>query len=225
MLLRADATPASMGPPTMLVTDPTAPPAERALAVAQAVVHSGLFYESHLRAWTEGRMPLPALAAEPQAALQQTLQDAPGADHEAAVAELGGVVQRQLDALDGKPMAFAGWAWPGQPAQWQIHREPSAKDPREGGQHPQGDAGGADPDPTWTTQIHLELPRLGALGAQLRLNGTQLTLAMTLGGDSGAALLAAHRERLVTALQAAGLDLAELKVTLTLPRDGSTEAA
>ncbi len=191
----------------VLVGDPAAPPAERAQAVAQAIVHSGLFYESHLLAWAEGRMPLASLSREPQAQLQP--HDAPAAMREAASAELGSVLQRQLDALDGKPLAFAGFAWPGQPAQWSLQREPldarddeAAERPAEGHQDPE----------TWTTQIRLDLPRLGALGAQLRVAGTQLTLAMTLGSADGASLLATHRGRLAAALQAAGLTLAGMTV-------------
>ena len=157
--------------------------------MAQAIVHSGLFYESHLVAWAEGRMPTAALGREPQARLAVAMQEATPAAREAASIELGGVVQRQLDALDGRPLAFTGWAWPGQAEQWQVQREP-AHEPQDNAKDPAG--GDADP-PAWTTQIQLELPRLGALGAHLRLSGTQLSLAVTLGNDVGAELHATHR--------------------------------
>ena len=214
----------SITPPESMPTllgDPAAAPAERAQAVAQAVAHSGLFYESHLLAWAEGRMPLAELGREPQARIAQALQDASAASpaspaaRETANAELGGVLQRQLDALDGKPLDFAGFAWPGQPAQWRIQRDtPDARDDEPGKRPPEG---GSDELPSWSTQIQLDLPRLGALGAQLRVIGTQVTLAMTVDSASGASLLAMHRERLATALQAAGLGLAALTVQTRSP--------
>lgn len=204
----------------VLLGDPAAPPAERAQAVAQAIVHSGLFYESHLLAWAEGRMPLASLSREPQA--QRPPHDAPAAAREAASAELGGVLQRQLDALDGKPLAFAGFAWPGQPAQWSIERDPpDARDDEPA----ERSVDGKDEPETWTTQIRLDLPRLGALGAQLRVAGTQVTLAMTFGSADGASLLATHRGRLAAALQAAGLTLATLTVQATDPPHEAAEKA
>ncbi len=208
----------------VLLHNPAAAPTERAQAVAQAIAHSGLFYESHLLAWAEGRMPLASLGREPQARIAQALQDASTsspAAREAASAELGGMLQRQLDALDGKPLAFAGFAWPGQPAEWRIQREaPDARGDEPAGEHA---AGGAEHAPTWTTQIQLDLPRLGALGAQLRVAGTQVTLAMTLDNDTGTRLLATHRGRLASGLQAAGLNLSAMTVHQAAPPDGRAE--
>jgi Flagellar hook-length control protein FliK len=201
----------------VLLANPLAPPAERAQAVAQAVVHGGLFYESHLLAWTEGRMPLARLDTEPQARLQRALRDTAPSAREAAGAELGGVLQRQLDALDGKPLAFAGFAWPGQPAQWRIEREaPEARGDDAAQERAEGDA---DAAPAWTTQLQLDLPHLGALGARLRVAGTQVTLAMTLDSHAGADLLATHRQRLAASLQAAGLTLSALTVQRTTTDD------
>ena len=77
--------------------------------------------------------------------------------------------------------------------------------------------------PAWTTQIQLTLPRLGALGAQLRVTGSQVTLAMTLDNDTSAALLATHRARLASALQVAGLNLAALTVQQPATQDEHTE--
>jgi Flagellar hook-length control protein FliK len=195
----------------VLLGNPAAPPAERAQALAQAISHSGLFYESHLLAWAEGRLPLSSLGREPQARIGEALKDAAPSTREAAGAELGAVLRRQLDALDGKPLAFTGFAWPGQPAEWRIQREPAEpRDDESAGQHRPND--GSEPTAAWTTQIQLKLPRLGALGAHLRVAGSQLTLAMTLADDTAAELLAAHRDKLASALQAAGMTLAALTV-------------
>ena len=211
-LLRSAATLAGPAAATVLLADPLAPAKELAASLAGAVRHSGLFYESHLRAWAEGRMPLDRLNIEPQARAALGLKDASANVRDAASAELGGLLQRQLDVLDGRPMALSGFAWPGQRVDLSLQRDADqAHDDGpddEPGADGRGD--GTEPAPTWTTRLHLDLPGLGALGAQVRVVGSQVTLALTLGSDTGAALVASHRARLASALQAAGLTLTAL---------------
>jgi hypothetical protein len=199
-----------------------ATPEARAQAVAQAISHSGLFYESHLLAWSEGRLPLERLEREPQAriAAANAATGSPAAletDH----AELGNLLQRQLDALDGKPLSFSGEAWPGQPAEWRIRREP---DERHDAQAEPRSAD-AESAPAWSTDLQLDLPRLGALGATVRVSGAQVTLALALASDAAAAVLATHRDRLASALQAAGLTLAGLSIRTAPPPDERLEEA
>lgn len=218
----AAATALTFAAPAALLGDPMAGASQRAESVAQAIAQSGLFYESHVRAWAEGRMPLARLISEPQARAAEALKDAPPAERDAANAELGGLLQRQLDALDGKPLAFAGTAWPGQRLEWRIQRD--VDDPRDDtARHenakddPKYNSNDSPVDntqrpPTWTTQLHLDLPRLGALGAQVRVVGNQVQLGVTLGSGTSTALLNAHRGWLASALQAVGLTLAALTV-------------
>ena len=191
---------------SVLMLDPQASVAQRAQSLAQAVSQSGLFYESHLQAWADGRLPMDSLKTEPQARAAQALHDATPALREQARAELGGLLQRQLDALDGKPLAFGGFAWPGQRVEWQLQRdadeEPADRRDGDGAEHPPG----------WSTRLDLDLPRLGALGAQVRVAGSEVTLAMTLAVGANAELVETHRARLAAALQAAGLTLAALTV-------------
>ena len=53
--------------------------AQLADALAQSLKSSGLFYESHLAAWAQGQLPLPALLAEPQGQLSPLLAHLPTA--------------------------------------------------------------------------------------------------------------------------------------------------
>jgi Flagellar hook-length control protein FliK len=217
-LLHAAASESGPGAPSalasagVLLADPQASAAQRAASLAQAIERSGLFYESHLRAWAEGRLPLDRLRSEPQARAAEGLKDTSRAVREGASAELGGLLQRQLDGLDGKPLAFVGFAWPGQRVEWRVQRDPDDKrgDQREDEAAGERDANGPARSPTWTTQLDLELPRLGTLGAQVRVVGSQVTLAMTLASAASAELLRAHRARLAAALQTSGLTLAAL---------------
>lgn len=214
----SSATALTLAAPAVLLGDPPPNAVQRAESVAQAIAQSGLFYESHVRAWAEGRWPLDRLMGEPQARAAESLKDASHAERDAANAELGGLLQRQLDALDGKPLAFAGTAWPGQRMEWRIQREvddmrdDSARHDNPNNDHNNDPHDSTERPPTWTTQLHLDLPLLGALGAQVRVVGSQVQLGVTLGSDASTALLNAHRGRLASALQAVGLTLAALRV-------------
>ncbi|MHB1706471.1 MAG: flagellar hook-length control protein FliK [Acidithiobacillus sp.] len=67
------------------------PTAQLARALEGALRSSGLFYESHLAAWAEGRIPLATLLAEPQGALSNpraTANPAPAQIPEPAAAAL-----------------------------------------------------------------------------------------------------------------------------------------
>ena len=103
-------------------------------------------------------------------------------------------------------LAFGGFAWPGQRIEWQLQRD-ADEEPAD-----RRDGDGADRPPNWSTRLDLDLPRLGAVGAQVRVVGSEVTLAMTLAIGASAALIDTHRARLAAALQAAGLTLAALTV-------------
>ncbi len=224
-LLRSAATLAGPATTTVLLTDPLAPAKELAASLAGAVRHSGLFYESHLRAWAEGRMPLDSLNREPQARAALGLKEASADVRDAASAELGGLLQRQLDVLDGQPMALGGFAWPGQRVDLSLRRDADQAQDDGPDDEPAGDGrgDGTEPAPAWTTRLHLDLPGLGALGAQVRVVGSQVTLALTLGSDTGAALVNRHRARLASALQAAGLTLTALTLETSTASDPSAQ--
>ncbi|KAF7598169.1 MAG: flagellar hook-length control protein FliK [Candidatus Dactylopiibacterium carminicum] len=55
--------------PSLLPAGGTVPAGEIAQVLRQVVNQSGLFYESHLRQWTDGKLPLGSLMQEPQAQL------------------------------------------------------------------------------------------------------------------------------------------------------------
>ncbi|MGL6070691.1 flagellar hook-length control protein FliK [Craterilacuibacter sp.] len=181
--------------------DPEAPLAERAASLSQAVKQSGVFYESQQKAWVEGRLPLERLQSQPQAQAGEQLKQDPQARQQ-VMAELGQVLQRQLDTLESRVLNVNAQAWPGQAAQWQIEREAAGE----------RDADGGGEIPVWATRLNLELPALGALGARIRLVGHQVQLTLDAGDETTAALLATHRARLEDGMAAAGLALVALNI-------------
>lgn len=176
-----------------------------ARALQQAVGSSGMFYESHQGKWVGGQMPREALLAEPQGKLSRLLTlpsaaatspagqaDAsvltsprnegaasaaqsplpppaslPGAGTPAVAPEATQLVQQQLAALANQVFAWQGQVWPGQDMRWEISEEEKQR------------SSGGEEAPRWQTSLHLQLPSLGGIDAELRLQGSNLTLHMT----------------------------------------------
>lgn len=172
----------------------------------QSLSESGLFYESHLARWAKGDLSFDTLLREPQARIGRDLPIG------TKVAELGGMPDevarlagRQLQLLDGAPLVWQGFAWPGQWMQWLVEER-----------YPESGEGGANEDDAgWATELHLHLPRMGSVHARIGLRGDRLDLHLTaqdlvIRNEMQAALPA-----LVKGLEAAGLQ--PLKVLVDLP--------
>lgn len=65
----------------------------------------------------------------------------------------------------------------------------------------------------WRVQLQLQLPRLGKLDVDLRLQGDRVTVSMNSPSDAGLSRLAGGRERLAQCLDTAGLQLETLRLT------------
>lgn len=184
-----------------------------AQALRQALQHSGLFYESHLRALASGQYRLTDIQQEPQAPLPTTTRaDAPGVTTAANTSSgtaptpgvdpaTHGVVRQQLEALADQSVQWRGEAWPGADMQWRIERESP---------HDTASSGGAQTT-RWATRLQLNLPGLGHVVADLKLDGTQLQLALKT-DDAAAALLQEQAASLRSQLSARRLQLASISV-------------
>ena len=111
------------------------------------------------------------------------------------------IVQQQLDALATQNFSWQGQVWPGQDMRWEID-EDAARNAQDDG----------DAAPKWTTRLHLTLPNLGEVDAQIRLNGNQITLAMSAGSAETRTLMRAASIDLRAQLDEAGLTLASMGV-------------
>lgn len=175
--------------------------------VAQNLKHgvekSGLFYESHLKSWEQGKLPLSQLQQEPQAKIGHDL--AQGLDTpqgKSALPELGSMVQRQLNTLETQQVPLQGFAWPGQPMQMLIEQEKT--DERQ--------AHGDSDVQVWSTQLSLELPVLGGLSARVRMVGGAVQVSFVTEEQETEGLIQKNSQRLEDGLAAAGLSLATLTV-------------
>lgn len=178
-------------------------PARLAQALEGTLAQSGLFYESHVAEWAEGKRALPELLREPQ--MQKTL--AAGArpaatELDPAAAQL---VNQQLSAHEQGRVVWQGQVWPGQHMQWEIHKDAPE---RRGGDSEPG-------EPSWRSGLRLRFPMLGEIAATIVIAGDQLHIQLKTGTSEAQALLRTRSAELAAALGAAGNPLASLDIRAT----------
>lgn len=183
---------------TPLIGAGTPDPARLASALRENVGHSGLFYESHVGEWSDGKRALPELLREPQMAAPR----AGPPDADPATAQL---VAQQLVLHEQARLVWQGQVWPGQDMRWEIH-----KDAPDG-----GGAGDPDPLPSWRSGLQLRFPLLGDIGATIVVTDGQLHMQLTTGTAGTGELLRAHAGELAAALGAAGNPLSSLDIRAT----------
>jgi hypothetical protein len=183
---------AAVTSPTPLLPQGVPDPAQLAGRLAQAIAKSGLFYESHLAEWAEGKRSLNELAQEPQA------RNAPGtAATDPASARM---INLQLASHEQAQVLWQGQLAPGQPFEWRVAREQD------------GQARGEDePEPGWESGLRLRFAALGEVEASVSLRGSRLRIALHAATDAAAALRAGASP-LQEALAAAGAELAALHI-------------
>lgn len=187
---------AAVTSPTPLLPQGAPDATQLAGKLAQAIAHSGLFYESHLADWAEGKRSLNELAQEPQA------RNVPGtAATDPASARM---INLQLASHEQGQVLWQGQLAPGQPFEWQVRRQKNREQ--------DGQAGGEDGlEPGWESGLRLRFAALGEIEASVSLHGSRLRIALHAATDSAAALRAGA-PRLQEALAAAGTELAALHI-------------
>ena len=201
-----------------LLGTPPADGARLALALAQTLAASGLFYESHQAEWVAGKRDLAQIRQEPQARLTLIAPrpEARAAAAEAAVelpAAAGAareqqtihprtvpLVQQQLAALDSARVLLQLEVWPKQWMQWEVE------------EHHSGAGREADAPQSWNTQLRLQLPQLGELKAALSLGSDGVRIRLEAASAASAALLRDHSSSLQAALTAAGVPPAGIAI-------------
>jgi len=111
------------------------------------------------------------------------------------------IVQQQLEALATQNFSWQGQIWPGQEMRWEIDEDAT----RQG-------LDGEESNAKWSTRLHLTLPNLGEINAQIRLQGDQISLVMSSGNAETRDLMRASGLALRQQLDEAGLTLASMGV-------------
>jgi hypothetical protein len=107
------------------------------------------------------------------------------------------LVQQQINALESQRIVWSGPIWPGQTMRWEIAEATRHEEAPEAEQ-------------AWQTQIELELPKLGAITANLLLDKRGVSVKLRAPVDSTGATLAAAFGDLREALRAAGSPVSTL---------------
>lgn len=183
-----------------IVTEDRANPYVLPMRLRQVLSESGMFYESHLGRWSQGRMSLDAIQREPQARLTDhpgrvlSLPGLEGMPEEAA--RLAG---RQLQMLEGASFYWQGYAWPNQALEWLVG---------EDGSEAQDDPEAA----RWRTHLRLELPRLGGVAAEMAIGAEGLRIKLLAARDDALEEIKAALPELVERLRNAELKITGLEV-------------
>ena len=186
---------------TPLVADGAPDPQQLAARLRGEVGDSGLFYESHVAEWADGKRGIPDLQREPQ--MQAWTQQQAGGP----VANPALMVNQQLHTQEQARLAWQGQAWPGQDMAWDVTRD--------GAKGNGGGRGEANAGPAWRSGLRLRFPGLGAVTATLVLTDAgQLSIALQAGSADSAAALRAGAGALQQSMEAAGAPLAALSVGL-----------
>ncbi|MBA5639744.1 flagellar hook-length control protein FliK [Duganella sp. LX20W] len=216
VLTAAPATPA--GAPVVLtgktpLVAAGAPPVPEQVAqhLQTALSQSGLFYESHVAEWVKGERSLADLMREPQMQRQQQAMADGGARAQASGPDLSAalMINQQLHAHEQGRVQWQGEAWPGQPMQWEVRREPR-DEPRHGDGRDSGEQ--AQPEQVWRSGVRFRFPLLGKVAATVTLAGDQVQIQVQTGSDASAVTLRAYAGLLEQAMAAAGAPLSSLTI-------------
>jgi flagellar hook-length control protein FliK len=116
------------------------------------------------------------------------------------------LVKEQLATLNSGQLVWQGEAWKGQELEWKITRE----------QKQRGHAVAR----SWATDLNMELPELGSVGARIRLTGNQIHLALNGEREETLQRMRQGTAKLSEALESAGLQLARVEVERVDPPTG-----
>lgn len=111
------------------------------------------------------------------------------------------IVQQQLDALATQNFMWQGQAWPGQNMRWEIEEDGRNRATTDG-----------EVAEVWQTRLGLDLPTLGGVNAQIRLQGEQIILSIDVTQAETRALMQAESGSLRQQLQDAGLTLTAIGI-------------
>ncbi len=185
------------------------PAAELARKLEQSISGSGVFYESHVAEWADGKRPLSELQREPQ--MQQAMSTSgakPGSAAELASAQL---INLQLTTQEQARVTWQGQLAPGQDLQWEIHKDAPEQ---------RGRGAGEDSAPVWRSGMRLRFPLLGEIEATIVTTGDKVHIELRTASTGTGEALRARAGELTSALDVSGTALASLVIRTPEPGNG-----
>lgn len=172
--------------------------------VSSAVENSGLFYESHLQQWAQGKRSTDQLSQEPQAHFQPDQRIAESGIDPNAIAQSAKMVHAQLAALDNSKISLNLQGLFGQPVDVEI--EPDQQEASEE----------TDPEKSraWSANLKLDMAHLGILQVRIRMVGSQCDVQIASSAESKQAI-DPHWKDFEQAMSSHGLKLNHGQVYVT----------
>lgn len=173
----------------------------------QNIQQSGLFYESHLADWINGKRSLAELKSEPQAKLtalqsvddKSPLQSVDRQEHE----QLSQLVNQQLKLLDQQGFHYQGLLATGMPFLWTVNaREQST---------PHTPQTSEETGRSWSSTLEIDLPELGKIAIAFTLNRNKLDLSLRGNKADTIEKLDTQFPQLASVLQSTGADIVTYK--------------
>jgi hypothetical protein len=177
---------------TTAITHSPKDPQMLAQGLRQAVVNSGLFYESHLNEMLQGARTLAAILQEPQNQNQGQTQ-------------IATLTAQQLMMLEQSRLNWHGEVWPGQKMEWNVYIEQHDGEAAEYGED-------ADARPV-TSEIKLTFPHLGVVAAKLTIVDGHISINLRAEQKETLDELKSKSHGLAQAIGDSGLQLKGLVVT------------
>ena len=185
---------------TPILASPLTNSAELPALLQKAITQSGLFYESHLAQWITGRNTLKQLQQEPQSKLSianMTTSTSLNNDKAGVHSQSLPFVQQQLSALETGHLVWRGEIWPEQLMEWNISEH----------SHYDNEPNTGESSFQWQMQLHLTLPKLGEVTANILFNPHDLFIRLNTDATKTAELLKKNQQPLSTAIGLAGLNI------------------
>lgn len=138
------------------------------LQLKHQITSSGLFYESHVAAWTQGKFQQQKLFQEPQANIpielrESILNKTDNILHEKIVQ----LIHQQLDVGENHKINWQGMLFPNAPMEWVVKEEKSNTSKKNVDK---------EKNTNWNSTIRLSLPTLGEIEVRLQLQNEFLSL-------------------------------------------------
>ncbi|MFZ6748230.1 flagellar hook-length control protein FliK [Undibacterium sp. Ren11W] len=190
---------------TLQNSDDFTNPEKLANHLRQSVSSSGLFYESHVASWAEGKFTKSDLMREPQAQMNNaaSINFAASTFNDDTQAHLAQLIHLQLDSLEEQKLAMQGRLLPNLPFEWEITRD------KKNGDNSQGET---DTDVQWQSTVRFELPLLGVVAANINLNAGQIQLSLRSNTVNTVHSLQEHASDLIETLNQLGTSLQAISV-------------
>jgi hypothetical protein len=166
-------------------------PQQLADDLKSAVSKSGLFYESHLSELVQSGQNLSSVKVEPQNQNNSSI---------------AGLVSQQLAVLENQRMSWQGEVWPGQKMSWDVQLERHDVLDEEARQS-------SGKTEAITSELNLELPRLGKVAIKLNLAEGRLRVQLSADQVHALDVFKQGRQALAEAITKNGQQLDVLTVT------------